>query len=82
LDIYSALEGEDADLFSLQSLHPNPGCRVGSIVQETLEVFFGEAENAMKKRLGEVSVAQMVADVMRKAGDCPDKATEANSASS
>lgn len=80
LDIYCALEGEDADFFSLQSLHPNPGCRVGSIVQETLEVFFGEAENAMKQRLSEVSVAQMVAAVMGKAGDCPDQAAARQSA--
>ncbi|MBI1297853.1 Rrf2 family transcriptional regulator [bacterium] len=66
LDVYRAVE-PDAALFSIHAC-PNPKCPVGAKIEDTLEHHFAEAQKAMEDRLAEISVAQVVTDILE--GPC------------
>lgn len=81
LTIYQAIEGADGDLFSLSSLHPNPGCQVGPVVQEVLSQVLADAEAALHARLSELSLTQVVSQVMARVGCPPAEAATSVTAS-
>lgn len=65
-DAYRAVE--DRKLFSLHHQQPNPQCVVGANIQATLESVFGEAETVMEEVLANVTVDQILQDVLARAG--------------
>ena len=40
--------------------HPNPNCKIGGVIQSTLEAYFGEAETAFEQTLARQTLAQVV----------------------
>jgi Rrf2 family protein len=60
-DVYRAVEEES--LFSMHHRSPNPRCLVGGNIQAALDGFFREAERALEQRLGQRTVADVVAAV-------------------
>lgn len=66
LDVYRAVE-PDVELFSIHA-RPNPKCPVGAKIEDTLQHHFAEAQKAMEDRLAEITVAQVVADILE--GPC------------
>lgn len=60
-DVYRAVE--DESLFSMHHRPPNSRCEVGRNIQNTLEHYFGEAEQAMEDKLAERTIADVVNDV-------------------
>lgn len=65
LDAYRAVEEEH--LFSLHKRRPNPDCPVGANIKGVLEGVFGEAETAMDRRLGQVTIAEILRAVLARA---------------
>jgi Rrf2 family protein len=60
-EVYCAVE--DERLFSMHHQQPSNACLVGRHIQSTLEGYFGEAEAAMKAKLGERTIADVAAGV-------------------
>lgn len=44
--------------------HPNPTCKIGGVIQSTLEAYFGEAEAAFERTLAHQTLAQVVATAL------------------
>jgi DNA-binding IscR family transcriptional regulator len=63
-DVYRAVEEEQ--LFSMHHRSPSSSCLVGRNIQEVLQTYFGEAEEAMKEKLG----GKTIADVVGAVRDC------------
>ncbi len=59
LDVYRAVEGDEAGLFSIHP-RPNPQCPVGARIQGTLTRLFAAAEDALHARLAGITLAQVV----------------------
>jgi Rrf2 family protein len=60
-EVYRAVE--DEPLFSMHHQQPNLECPVGRHIQDALRGFFSEAEAAMQSKLGERTVADVLAEV-------------------
>lgn len=58
LDVHRAVGGPR--LFAIGIEHPEPGCRVASIVNEALGDALNEAERLLVARLGSISLAALV----------------------
>jgi Rrf2 family protein len=54
---------EDEPLFSMHHQTPSLDCLVGRNIQQALRGFFHEAETAMEAKLGERSIADVIAEV-------------------
>lgn len=44
--------------------HTNPNCKIGGVIQSTLEAYFGEAETAFEQTLARQTLAQVVATAL------------------
>jgi Rrf2 family protein len=44
--------------------HTNTACKIGSVIQSTLETYFGEAETAFEQTLARQTLAQVVATAL------------------
>lgn len=64
LEVYQAVE--QGQLFASPERQPNPNCEIGANIQATLEGVFDRAKAAMEKALAEVSVADILEDVLRR----------------
>lgn len=65
-DVYEAI-GEPA-VFALGNRTESPGCLVEKAVNAALDETFHDAEQLLLARLGEVTLAQLAADVQRRGG--------------
>ena len=66
LDVYKAVNVvKDNELFSIHE-NPNPDCTVGKNIQKTIEPLFFSAQHAMEKVLENVTIEDVVKDVMEK----------------
>jgi Rrf2 family protein len=63
-DVYRAVEA--GELFSLHPQRPNQRCPVGGNIQASLDGVLSRAQSTMEKVLGEVTMAQVLADVMKR----------------
>lgn len=64
LDVYLAVEVEQQDhLFTIHD-KANPQCLVGKNIQQTLEQRFIQAQRAMEMELSQVTIEQIVADIL------------------
>jgi len=61
-DIYEATR--EHGLFSLPHSRPNPSCPVGRHIQAVLEETTAEAEQALMRALGQISIAMMLQRVL------------------
>jgi len=61
-DTYRAVAEEP--LFSMHHRPPNSRCMIGRNIQQALEGYFREAEEAMEETLGQKTVADVVSAVM------------------
>ena len=68
LDVYRALE-EDP-IFALHHNPPSPPCVVGRHMGSVLGAVFREAESAMERTLAEVTVAEVIDEVVEKFAAC------------
>ena len=64
-DAYNAMQ--QGSLFASPPKQPNPQCPIGKTICLALSGFFAEAEDAMKDRLAEHTIADVLAHVQ----DCP-----------
>lgn len=63
LDVYRAVEGDEADgLFAIHE-HPHPACPVGANIQATLTGIFAEAQRALEQVLQCQTLADVVQDL-------------------
>lgn len=62
LDIFRAVEGEPRLAFPVRP--PSDDCPIGSNMQRVLERHFHEAESAMEARLREVTMADVLSEVL------------------
>ena len=67
-DVYRAVEAEP--LFALPRREPNAGCAIGKQLPAVLEGWFRAAEAALEDRLGQVTLADVIASVLA-SGACP-----------
>lgn len=66
LDVYKAVNVvKDNELFSIHE-NPNPDCTVGRNIQNTIEPLFFSAQTALEKVLENVTIEDVVKDVMEK----------------
>ena len=66
LDIYKAVNVvKDNKLFSIHD-NPNPNCAVGRNIQNTIEPLFFSAQTALEKVLENVTIGDVVKDVIEK----------------
>ena len=66
LDVYKAVNVvQDKELFSVHE-NPNPECPVGRNIQSTIEPLFSVAQLAMEKVLGNVTLEDVVKDIVNK----------------
>jgi Rrf2 family protein len=66
LDVYKAVDVvKDNELFSIHE-NPNPECTVGRNIQNTIEPLFFSAQKAMEKFLENVTIGDVVKDVIEK----------------
>lgn len=64
LDVYLAVEADHQDpLFSIHN-KPNPNCLVGKNIQYTLEQRFTQAQRAMENELANVTIEEVVSDIL------------------
>jgi Rrf2 family protein len=71
LDVYRAVDVvEEGELFHFHE-QPNPQCPVGSNIQTVLEWILRRAQHAMEQVLAEVTMKQLVTDLIQKI-DAPD----------
>ena len=61
LAIYQAVD--EGHLLAMRH-HTNPNCKIGSVIQSTLETYFGEAEAAFERTLAHQTLAQVVATAL------------------
>ncbi len=66
LDVYRAVNAPES-VFRLHE-QPSPDCPVGRNIQASLQAVFGEAQQALETRLERVTLADLVADLARRAG--------------
>ncbi|WP_026772115.1 MULTISPECIES: Rrf2 family transcriptional regulator [Sediminibacillus] len=65
-DVYKAVQVvQEKELFSIHE-NPNPDCTVGKNIQDTIGPMFSAAEQAMEKALGNVTIADVVDDILKK----------------
>ncbi|WP_025783446.1 Rrf2 family transcriptional regulator [Sporosarcina sp. D27] len=65
-DVYKAVNVvQEKELFSVHE-NPNPDCPVGRNIQETIVPLFEVAQIALEKSLGNVSVEDVVNDIIKK----------------
>ncbi|HEX8995698.1 MAG TPA: Rrf2 family transcriptional regulator [Ktedonobacterales bacterium] len=57
LEIFRAVD--ERSLLAMHH-HPNPNCPIGSVIQSTLETYFGEAEAAFERTLAQQTLAQVL----------------------
>jgi Rrf2 family protein len=69
LDVYEAVVQKP--LFELHHSNPNPGCLIGKGIQPALKPIYGSAENAMKQQLAQVTIADLVRDILAHSGSNP-----------
>ncbi|GGE44882.1 Rrf2 family transcriptional regulator [Pullulanibacillus camelliae] len=66
LDVYKAVNVvQDNKLFSMHE-NPNPKCPVGRNIQEAIMPIFSTAQRALEKVLGNVTLEDIVADIVEK----------------
>jgi DNA-binding IscR family transcriptional regulator len=66
LDVYKAVNVvQEKELFSIHE-HPNPDCPVGRNIQDTVLPLFTIAQTAMEKALGNVTIEDVVKDILKK----------------
>ena len=66
LDVYKAVQVvKDNELFSIHD-NPNPQCTVGKNIQSTIEPIFFYAQTAMEKVLENVTIEDVVKDIIEK----------------
>ncbi|WP_066307988.1 Rrf2 family transcriptional regulator [Bacillus sp. FJAT-29814] len=66
LDVYKAVNVvKDNELFTIHE-NPNPDCTVGRNIQHTIEPLFLSAQTAMEKVLENVTIEDVVKDVIEK----------------
>ncbi|MGG3889714.1 Rrf2 family transcriptional regulator [Metabacillus fastidiosus] len=66
LDVYKAVNVvPEQELFSLHD-NPNPACPVGRNIQETITPLFSIAQLSLEKALGNVTIADVVKDIIKK----------------
>lgn len=66
LDVYKAVNVvQENELFSVHN-KPNPSCPVGRNIQDTIVPLFSIAEMALEKALGNVTIADVVNDIIKK----------------
>nr|WP_263326814.1 Rrf2 family transcriptional regulator [Neobacillus sp. Marseille-Q6967] len=66
LDVYKAVNVvQENELFSVHD-KPNPSCLVGRNIQDTIVPLFSIAETALEKALGNVTIADVVNDIIKK----------------
>lgn len=66
LDVYKAVNVvKDNELFSIHE-NPNPDCTVGRNIQNTIEPLFLSAQTALEKVLENITIEDVVKDVMEK----------------
>lgn len=65
-DVYKAVNVvQDKELFSVHD-NPNPQCPVGRNIQDTIEPLFTAAQLAMEKVLGNITLEDVVKDIINK----------------
>ncbi|MEI2466124.1 Rrf2 family transcriptional regulator [Niallia taxi] len=65
-DVYKAVNVvQEKALFSIHD-HPNPDCPVGRNIQDTVLPIFSIAQSAMEKALSNVTLADIVNDILEK----------------
>ncbi|MDE5052713.1 Rrf2 family transcriptional regulator [Niallia taxi] len=65
-DVYKAVNVvQEKELFSFHD-HPNPDCPVGRNIQDTVLPIFSIAQSAMEKALSNVTLADIVNDILEK----------------
>ncbi|MED3963083.1 Rrf2 family transcriptional regulator (plasmid) [Niallia taxi] len=65
-DVYKAVNVvQEKELFSIHD-HPNPDCPVGRNIQDTVLPIFSIAQSAMEKALSNVTLADIVNDILEK----------------
>jgi Rrf2 family protein len=62
LDVYQAVE--QTPLFEMHYSQPNQACPVGRGIQPALKRFYEEAENALKQRFAQTTVAQVLLETL------------------
>lgn len=66
LDVYKAVNVvKDNELFSIHE-NPNPDCTVGRNIQKTIEPLFFTAQTAMEKVLEDMTIKDVVKDIIGK----------------
>lgn len=66
LDVYKAVNVvQEKELFNLHD-NPNPDCPVGRNIQSTIEPLFTIAQSALEKALGNVTIQDVVKDIIEK----------------
>jgi Rrf2 family protein len=66
LDVYRAVEVvEEGELFQMHE-HPNPQCPVGRNIQTVLDWILKRAQSAMEQVLAEITMEEVVTDLIRK----------------
>lgn len=66
LDVYRAVNVvKEKELFSIHE-NPNPDCPVGRNIQSTIEPLFTIAQTALEKALGNVTIQDVVKDIIEK----------------
>lgn len=66
LDVYKAVDVvPDNELFSVHE-NPNPACPVGRNIQNTIGPLFSVAQTALEKALGNVTIEDVVKDIIEK----------------
>lgn len=66
LDVYQAVDVvQEKELFSIHD-NPNPLCPVGRNIQGAIEPFFVAAQLALEKVLGNITIEDVVKDIMKK----------------
>ncbi|WP_409305570.1 Rrf2 family transcriptional regulator [Peribacillus sp. SCS-155] len=66
LDVYKAVNVvQDNELFSVHE-NPNPKCPVGRNIQDTIIPVLSTAQSAMEKVLGNVTIEDIVKDIVEK----------------
>lgn len=69
-DVYTAVNVvQEKELFSIHE-SPNPDCHVGKNIQNTIEPLFISAQMAMEKVLKNVTLEDVVKDIVTKESNC------------
>jgi DNA-binding IscR family transcriptional regulator len=66
LDVYKAVNVvQEKELFGVHE-NPNPACPVGRNIQDSISPLFSAAQHTMEKALGNVTIADVVTDILEK----------------